>query len=1355
MLIKALGNNILAFLKKHFLPYLVKQAPVEENGVTLVLDEGVDRQADRPYLWKRCLYLNGSSDYINFDYSITGDFTVTVWFKTVALPSSGAYTLFQSTNYSIRGQIHSDGYIYLDCGGNAIWTRFSSSDIKLGEWNAITFRYDTSETLFVDAARVFLNKEELISVSTSGTHTASTVTSIDVGRRTDGNTNYFLGHIKQFAVTNTALTEAQCLNHEAFGTEYLFEEGDGTTVYATDGTEGTITTSNINAVRVEQEDAPLLPESGDYVGYQQSLYKFNANSETGYSYIDTGDNTTLNGTGNFTITFRAKVTQTYQGFSCFIDKNNSNGLEILYKIADQSIRMWWNGTRVLNDVVVGAGSILRRYTFRRVGNNLEFEVDGTIITTVDVTGKSIGTTQNWIFGSQLHTIEYYQFKGEMGSVLMYNSNVSHSDILSRTTTPTSEWTPLGDRWIDLQTNNVATFGNGGLNGGVEYYPLSVMGKELITTYTGRKDFPITPKDEPCWRTNAGDYATFNGYQLIAEEEYIIEALQLNYTNASTGTYLGYTLNDNFIIGLNSSNWAFRLGSAYVSPSTGLDLVALSDFVVKFRIYNMTGSGSTLGNADVDFTITDLNGNILATHTETAVALSGTLLDMMFASLTSAPTRAATGDIPWVKFYVDNTLNYQWEYLGSNSLVLWERKNGNHGTVTASNIADNQGTQDVYSSRLKDGWNETSELNSSTLFTSGSVLGSGNDSVEDTLGNVLFELSAFDNTTVSYTNNDFEFVRDVDGLYNNIFIFTFDDGIRLTSDLNNIPVGAKIKLTVDVSMGSYERWYVSDGTTQVGSYQFSGGEVTIEWDKIDDGNNGIQLRMRTDSGYVAAGASPFKIHSYSISVEERVPASLTTPTQDVLGNLLTYTGGKLQGDLKVSLPQYKQGTTFLQSNEDLARELNGVKDRLLTSISLGHSDIFSCFKGTSTDYFIPDETIQPSTGEKIEFGLLVTNFPINADQGIVGSYTNTNRFIIFESVAGRILFKWAGDFIRFETGLDFTVINQFTIQVGYTRTDATTITDCFVKVYDLNGTELYNSTVASTTVGSTSITYDAIFTGEPTGRRAQFEAPYIWRKIDDSFTNFWIYTEDEPYALIDILGTNGAALTTADVTANKGYQSIYNPYINGFNTDSVVKDSASWSAGSIVGSSREHYLEGELWYYDGNHSGGGFPNWSATYENGYLNLKPDHVTTGGETFYLFRNNVSSSYFRPGIRYRVTVTFYMPTGSNWNRVYITGDSDWIDSLGHNTLFFPNASEQTMVLEFVPSDNLAQNDIQIRVLASTGFDPTVDSAVEIRNFKLEAMDKVIAQYPYNGLDVFGNELTTPRTKAVTKALKYTDND
>jgi len=45
----ALRNNILAFLKKHFLPYLVKQDPVEENGVTLVLDEGVDRQADRPY----------------------------------------------------------------------------------------------------------------------------------------------------------------------------------------------------------------------------------------------------------------------------------------------------------------------------------------------------------------------------------------------------------------------------------------------------------------------------------------------------------------------------------------------------------------------------------------------------------------------------------------------------------------------------------------------------------------------------------------------------------------------------------------------------------------------------------------------------------------------------------------------------------------------------------------------------------------------------------------------------------------------------------------------------------------------------------------------------------------------------------------------------------------------------------------------------------------------------------------------------------------------------------------------------------------------------------------------------------
>lgn len=1148
MLIKALGNNILAFLKKHFLPYLVKQAPVEENGVTLVLDEGVDRQADRPYLWKRCLYLNGSSDYINFDYSITGDFTVTVWFKTVALPSSGAYTLFQSTNYSIRGQIHSDGYIYLDCGGNAIWTRFSSSDIKLGEWNAITFRYDTSETLFVDAARVFLNKEELISVSTSGTHTASTVTSIDVGRRTDGNTNYFLGHIKQFAVTNTALTEAQCLNHEAFGTEYLFEEGDGTTVYATDGTEGTITTSNINAVRVEQEDAPLLPNSGDIVGYQQSLYKFNANSETGYSYIDTGDNTTLNGTGNFTITFRAKVTQTYQGFSCFIDKNNSNGLEILYKIADQSIRMWWNGTRVLNDVVVGAGSILRRYTFRRVGNNLEFEVDGTIITTVDVTGKSIGTTQNWIFGSQLHTIEYYQFKGEMGSVLMYNSNVSHSDILSRTTTPTSEWTPLGDRWIDLQTNNVATFGNGGLNGGVEYYPLSVTGKELITTYTGRKDFPITPKDEPCWRTNAGDYATFNGYQLIAEEEYIIEALQLNYTNASTGTYLGYTLNDNFIIGLNSSNWAFRLGSAYVSPSTGLDLVALSDFVVKFRIYNMTGSGSTLGNADVDFTITDLNGNILATHTETAVALSGTLLDMMFASLTSAPTRAATGDIPWVKFYVDNTLNYQWEYLGSNSLVLWERKNGNHGTVTASNIADNQGTQDVYSSRLKDGWNETSELNSSTLFTSGSVLGSGNDSVEDTLGNVLFELSAFDNTTVSYTNNDFEFVRDVDGLYNNIFIFTFDDGIRLTSDLNNIPVGAKIKLTVDVSMGSYERWYVSDGTTQVGSYQFSGGEVTIEWDKIDDGNNGIQLRMRTDSGYVAAGASPFKIHSYSISVEERIPASLTNPDQDVLGNPLTYIGGKLQGDLKVSLPQYKQGTTFLQSNEDLARDTtdangNVVKDRLLIPISYNHSDKrFPAYKNAGTDYATLNSDITISDSDVIEIETLVTNYPAQGDHYILGWSTNNNNFIGLSGTSSMLILKGSNIVIQ-STGLDLSSVNQFRLKYKFTRVSSSSTTNVEFYVYDLSGNELFSYTGGSMSAALT--TLDILYKGEASSK--YFVGTVAWTKFTRNSTleHWWQYTGNNSFLVQDVVGDNHGTITTADIAANQGEQDVFNALVDGF------------------------------------------------------------------------------------------------------------------------------------------------------------------------------------------------------------------
>jgi len=230
----------------------------------------------------------------------------------------------------------------------------------------------------------------------------------------------------------------------------------------------------------------------------------------------------------------------------------------------------------------------------------------------------------------------------------------------------------------------------------------------LVTYTGRKDFPLTPKDEPCWRNTGTDYATFSPYTIVAEEIYEIEYLQLNYTNASTSAILGNQFNDNFILGFNSDNWAFRWGDAYISVSTGLDLSVISDFVAKFSITNIQGTGNNITAVDISVTITDLGGNVLYTGSSLAVAVSGTVLNMMFASKTSAPTRFTTGDIPWIKFYVDDVLTNHWEYLGKNSLIIWDRTaNKNHATITTNNITLNQGTQDVYSSRLKDGYSDGS------------------------------------------------------------------------------------------------------------------------------------------------------------------------------------------------------------------------------------------------------------------------------------------------------------------------------------------------------------------------------------------------------------------------------------------------------------------------------------------------------------------------------------------------------------------------------------------------------------------------------------------------------------------------
>lgn len=1206
MLIKALGNNILAFLKKHFLPYLVKQAPVEENGVTLVLDEGVDRQADRPYLWKRCLYLNGSSDYINFDYSITGDFTVTVWFKTVALPSSGAYTLFQSTNYSIRGQIHSDGYIYLDCGGNAIWTRFSSSDIKLGEWNAITFRYDTSETLFVDAARVFLNKEELISVSTSGTHTASTVTSIDVGRRTDGNTNYFLGHIKQFAVTNTALTEAQCLNHEAFGTEYLFEEGDGTTVYATDGTEGTITTSNINAVRVEQPDAPLLPLSGDIVGVSNYTYF------DGTAKVEAASNTVQDETtGDFTLL--AWVCLNDDSSDAAVDDDqgliakisigpNVNGYTLYLASGKVRAEFVSSTTRFTTSIMTyDLNNNTNKWhlcaaRFDRDGNLSATVVqpDGTIETqTIDISGEngnSITNTETFTLGN------YFQFTdrdffGFMSQAAKFSSLLTDAELTELHSqgkdysfaSDTGNYTSsanLTGHWIapsNASSDWTDTQGNGDLSP-TNLVKLAIPKGSGSTdlhserlTHTGRKDWPLTPKNEPAWQTVSGDYATMDDYTLVAEEEYIIEVLQINYTDASTGTYLGNQASDNFIIGLNSDNWYVRLGSTAYSVSTGLDLSDISNFRVYYRLHNFGGTGSSITTFDIESYIYDLDGTELASDTSTGELASGTVLNMMFASLTSAPTRQATGVIPWIKFYVDGTLNNQWEYLGNNSLVIWERVAGNHATITTSDITANQGTQSVYSSRLKDGYSQEPTLVDSNVWSSNGIL-LGNRGHNLNGENWYFDQNhsgaGFANWNVTYENNYLNLAPDHVTTAIETFYLFLSGNVPTTYFI----VGVRYKVTVTIYMppsNNWDRAYFdvdadwSDHYRATTYFFPNSNEQTMEIEFVPGNSNitqnDVQIRVRCKSGYDPNVDLPMEIRNWKLEImNEDVPANLLNNGLDIYGNTLTHPAGTyLHSDIKLTSPAFRTLDRALQSNEELYRDTtdsqgNTVYDRLLIPLSYGKSDKgFPAFNTNNGDYamFTPINVRDGYVGGQTNrFEALIIDY--NSSRMIMGNSANANRAFGFQF--GDVIAWHNGSSIyQVNCGLGlasrtepFIAVWEWTVE---SVSSAPQVTNIYLAIQDLQGNILFESNGLPSNNTATAFTYlDTIGNkGGTLGDPIDATIAYIKYYKNDVITHLWTYAGNNSLIIQELVGGNHGSITTADITLNQGEQDVFNPLVDGF------------------------------------------------------------------------------------------------------------------------------------------------------------------------------------------------------------------
>lgn len=1516
-----ISQSVWSFLKTYYHVYLLATAPVEYNNTTLVFDESVDRQANRATLYKRCLYLNGSTDYVNVNYVMNTAFTVTMWFKITALPVSGAYTLWQDTNQYYRGQIHSDGHIYIDCGSNIIWNRFSSSDIRLGEWNVITFRYDSTETDFVDKARFWLNKKELVSTGTQGTPSTSATTAIEIGRRVD-NANYFNGHIKQVIFSDTAQSEALCSAHLTTGTQYLFEEdeagGSVTTVYSNSGEEGTITATDITTVRAEQEDAPLLPESGDYVGFSKlrlfstdienatinndnfsSVRYYNDNTggtfaipkQSGY-YSPNGElssSIATDGSGNkyFVISyntgtganFNKEQITGYNAVKIHFDIVQGKDCRMTFRDFSrwESFSAWLLADYSVSNINTVADTPEKVYlmmsgTDATYGDTYPDDVLGiTGLTFSEVRTKLTeqGTVNVTAFVNAVNTAIYTNGKSPTWESLLKlqrDETLTNTPGVYNQTRDLTEITAsydynnhIGGLYYQVyptqmvKANSIILSFRSNTSGDVHYtklyevsfinenatVPANINNPALDAVYnaplefTGRKDQPqkiggaailldtTRNKEIQCSQSLTGVTVTAvygqnanTGEQLTTADIGVDTANDKLYNDNAAGdniavaridlsdgtqlVYLGgldndgievssiqmrdasqvdgndatilfdtdnYNTSQNFynhwaVYGA-SSGKSFNINVANDTQTSYTENASKKTAEIKwddtsgieYRIYNFGTDG--LGNL-----INDPNGNPQGQTVINAKACINQYADLADPSVTYY-----NGSI-WVTLtgsYTAGTIKVNLETTGALNYI--DCRDVSLTNRFKALVHDYYGVSDIYAvsgARISTPQDLFNALNGGINQGGACPNGLDDDYPNTTLGI---------NTANGYSYNA------TSTKLRELLEEAFTQGATASNFLDSLVTDGD---NTNTALSGSALSYILTRVFQI--YFTSNTGVINEVISVNDiiatgsltnnvGNTFFQNYERTGENYssvVFRGNVSIETHTqwYNISIAENeiLPCLTDGSNTDVrFGETAEYPSGVcLANNQKqyANLPNYKTLQNSFESNEELGKATtdangNAVVKKHLAPISLGHRDKgFPCWRNGGSDYFTLTTPLNVlnNTNDTFRITALITSYA-NSSYGTLIGKSNSDNYIIGLN-GDNYGFRFGIDVINQSTGLDVSEIGAFIYDAYLTRTGANEISVTFT-ITDLLGNVL--STYSQSGVGTSGNDLDILFASIQASAVRNLLADVAWVKVElnDTLTHWWQYTGD--YLLEDVLNApngNHGTLTTADVTANQGEQNVFNPFVDGYSIDSVVINATNWSAGNIIGSSREHFINGELWYFDSNHSGGGFANWSATYENNYLNLKPDHVLTSNETFYLFRNNVSSSYLRAGLRYRVTVTFFMPTSSNWNRIYFSGDSDWLDSSGQNTLFFPNASEQTMILEFVPSANLAQNDIQIRVLALNGYDPATDSACEIRNFKIEIIEKGLSKYPYNGLDTFDNALSTPRSTERTKALNTTGN-
>lgn len=1470
-----------AKMKELYHRYLVGDgAVIEENGTTLVVEKDVARQANRPFLWKRCI-LGDGDDTIDLSAGISGTLTLKGWTKVAGEWSYGDITTgLSGTTLTLQSSTH-----------------YKSIE-----------RYD--DGVLVDT--------------------------------------------------------------------FVFEEGNGTTLYSNAGNEATITTADIDAVRVEQEDCPLLPTSGDVVGCSKSYHVFNSK----------GDSINLNYTALTTLGeyLEMKVFPTFSGVI------HANGSLDYISIA--------SGTNYVT--VFDSNASPQSNTSSLAANLNEWNV---IRITKAATGYDL--TVNGVTENLPNISSFWMFQLGTSSLNCFEGFFEYVDAGAN-----GYWAQAND-WEDTVNNN-----DGVINVPKVNFPKNhITGNDvngLALGYTGRKDFPLTPVDEPAYKGTTTDYGLINNIITLADTEAVeYGMLVTNYpTNADQGIVGDNTNNNRFIMfEAVAGRVLFKWSGDFIRFETGLDFTTIGSFFINVGFTKTNTTTIT----DCFVKVYDLDGTELhnSTVASTTVGSSNMNIGLVWASEIGG--KRSQYESPYIWRKINGTLTHYWEYLGNNSLVIWERVASNHAAITTSDITANQATQSVYSSRLKDGWSEelyfdgtakveaasntvqdettgdftllawvclidnssdasvdddqgliakisigpnvngyalylgsgtvrAEFVSSSTRYTTPSMTYDLDDNLnkwhlcvarfdrdgnlsatvvqpDGTIETQTIDISSEDGNSITNTEtftlgNYFQFTdRDFFGFMaqaakfsslltdseltelhtqgkdysfeNNVgnytssadltghwiapseasdnwvdtqgngdltptnvkkeIIPTSNGIVSLTKTPNsdilfnggsNINLGTThtinmwFKLTPNSENQSYLLYeapnryciYIAinafyfqphqdggsggsnlsslvtgidwfDNTLKMITLTRSGdtcklylnggylGEVSTSLSNVDTEITGIGGGLSANRNVVGimpntAFWSDVKtdseiatIYSNGVLNDESDSANIVaqflqkgvdyvdttgtytptltdtttevlpfTPVYDVLGNTLTYQGQVVQQDLKVSLPEYKAHTTAFESNEDKFRDVNGVKDRLLTEISLNHSDIFSCFKNSGTDDFSMNSISlsNDNTVYKIEF--LIND--ITASGKLMGNSANANRMVGFQGTDILHIQAGLGEY-NVDCGLDLVNRTEPFIVSYEWRRLSTNTTELNIQVKDVQGNILFSDTGNSFTGA-----IGAVDTINSDGFSDYFDGTWSWGKLykDGVLTNYWTYTGNNSLLLQDKVGGNHGTLTTANVADNQGEQNVYNPFVDGYFQDLTEYEYFNTTTSQVKlpfskTSFNNGIIEMDVWvegtrviFIEGEGLAGGYnfiqaqDGSTASIGTGFTNIYVDGVE-------LVSPNRQTLYDAINLSRWVSVKFTGVDLSSWNALV----TDLI--LGHSTttvrhegafrnLKFDLTGDLTNEAEYLGygatpwSDTTGNTNDGI----ASGFTDTV-----------QYLDKIVSQHPYNGTDVFGNTLTT----------------